>query len=323
MLPRYKKYPVEGIGVTGFAELFLFLNQNAMKRLQILLLIALGYGISMNAFAQKADEIISSYTGANSLGYLQPLADVLTSTFNTGHLHKTSIDSGFHLYLGVTAFSTWIMDDKSRYFQGVTEGIFSPVQQARVPTIVGPREIVTVNGLNGTSYTFPAGLGVKSLLLAAPQITVGSIFGTEFNVRFVGYDFGGDFGKLQFLGGGVRHDVGRYFLKNSRVKISAEYCYQQLKVGNYADLTTHKVGVYAGHQWRLFHYYGYLGYQKGAMNIDYEGSTDASAIHVPLTNQNPLLLAAGMGVRLWIFRLNVHGSFIRPVVGGVSLGLSF
>jgi len=294
-----------------------------MKPLRIILLSVFGSGAFFNAAAQKADQIISSYTGANASGYLQPLADVLTSTFNTGHIHKTSVDSGFHFYVGVTAFSTWILDDKSRYFTGITEGAFQPEQQAQVSTILGPRQIVTVNGLNGSSYTFPAGLGLKSFLTAVPQITIGSIFGTEFNARFFAYDFGGDFGKLQFLGGGLRHDIGRYFVKNSRLKISAEYCYQKLNVGNYADLTTHKIGVYAGHQWKLFHYYGYLGYQKGMMNIDYAGSTDASPVHVPLSIKNPLLLAAGMGVRLWIFRLNVHGSFIRPVVAAASLGLSF
>ncbi|WP_428655043.1 DUF6588 family protein [Runella sp.] len=294
-----------------------------MKRLQTTLLSTVMCLTFLAASAQKADEIISSYTGANASGYLQPLADVLTSTFNTGHIHKTSVDSGFHFYIGLTAFSTWFTDDKSRYFMGTTPNGFLPVQEVRAPTILGPREIVTVNGMNGTSYTFPAGLGTKSVLLAVPQITIGSILGTEFNVRFFGYDFGGDFGKLQFLGGGVRHDIGRYFLKNSRFRISAEYCYQKLNVGNYADLTTHKAGVYAGQQGKLFNYYAYVGYQNGAMNIDYQGSSDASPVHIPLTNKNPLLLAAGMGVRLWIFRLNVHGSFIRPVVAAASLGLSF
>ncbi|MEZ4901504.1 MAG: DUF6588 family protein [Spirosomataceae bacterium] len=96
--------------------------------------------------------------------------------------------------------SALILDDKTRYFMGTTDGIFLPQQQARIPTILGPREIVTVNGLNGTSYTFPAGLGAQSITLAIPQITIGSIFGTEFNARFMAYDFGGDFGKLQFLG---------------------------------------------------------------------------------------------------------------------------
>ncbi|MFN8346542.1 MAG: DUF6588 family protein [Spirosomataceae bacterium] len=294
-----------------------------MKRFYLILLILSASGIFIKTSAQKADEIISSYTGANATGYLQPLADVLTSTFNTGHIHKTSVDSGFHLYLGVSAFSTWILDDKTRYFTGVTEAPFTPEQSARIPTILGPRQLVTVNGLNGTSYSFPAGLGIKSVILAVPQLTIGSILGTEFNARFFAYDFGGDFGKLQFLGGGARHDIGRYFVKDTRLKISAEYCFQKLSVGNYSDLTLHKIGVYAGHQWKLFHYYGYVGYQKGAMNIDYAGSTDASPVHVPLSNKNPVLLAAGMGVRLWIFRLNVHGSFTRPVVVGASLGFSF
>lgn len=143
-----------------------------MKPLRIILFGLLSSGLFYDIYAQKADAIISSYTGPNATGYLQPLANVLTSTFNTGHIHKTSVDSGFHLYVGVTAFSTWILDDKTRYFTGTTDAPFSPEQSARVPTILGPRQIITVNGLNGTSYTFPAGPGIKAVALAVPQLTI-------------------------------------------------------------------------------------------------------------------------------------------------------
>ncbi|MFN8354311.1 MAG: DUF6588 family protein [Spirosomataceae bacterium] len=294
-----------------------------MKRLLISLTLLLGAGMWSTASAQKVDEIISSYSGANAKGFLQPLADVMTSTFNTGQAHKTSIDSGFHLYLGVVAFSTFILDDKLKYFTGTTDRNFSPQQSAQVSTLVGPSKYVTVNGTNGTSYTFPAGLGLKYFSLAVPQITLGNVMGTELNVRFIAIDLGGDFGKISLMGGGLRHDLTRYLPKGFPLTISAEYSYQQFKAGDYVSLTTHKAGIYAGQQGKIFNYFAYVGYQNGSMNIRYNDSVDVSPISIDLTNKNPLLLGVGAGMKLSIFRLYVQGSFISPVVAAGGIGLSF
>lgn len=288
-----------------------------------LIILLLSTGLMFNASAQQVDEIISSYTGINANGYLQPLADVLTSTFNSGHIRKTSIDSGFHLYIGATGFATGINGDRLKYFTGTTDRNFSPEQSAQVSTIVGPAKYVSVNGANGTSYTFPAGLGLKYFVLAVPQITLGSIYGTEFNARFIAVDLGGDFGKISVMGGGVRHDLTRHLMPKSKLKVSAEYCYQQFKAGDYVALTMHKAGVYAGQQGKMFNYYGYVGYQNGAMSINYNGSIDASPVNIKLTNKNPLLLSVGIGAKLSIFRLDLQASFINPLVLTGSFGVNF
>ncbi|MEZ4901505.1 MAG: hypothetical protein R2822_06970 [Spirosomataceae bacterium] len=101
----YKKYPPQGIEIEGLVGLNLLSNQDFYETFTDYSVHIYSNGIFIDTSAQKADEIISSYTGANATGYLQPLADVLTSTFNTGHIHKTSVDSGFHFYIGVSAFS--------------------------------------------------------------------------------------------------------------------------------------------------------------------------------------------------------------------------
>ncbi|MEI7587622.1 hypothetical protein [Runella sp.] len=61
-----------------------------MKPFRILLFGVLSSGLFYDASAQKADAIISSYTGANASGYLQPLADVLTSTLGVGQVSYKS-----------------------------------------------------------------------------------------------------------------------------------------------------------------------------------------------------------------------------------------
>lgn len=292
-----------------------------MKRFLLLLFIVLAS--QLHGFAQKVDELVSSYTGVNANGYFQPLADVLTSTFHTGTAYKTSIDKGFHLYLGVITTTAYITDDKLRFFTGVTDKNFSPQTTAQASTILGPRQLVSVNGLNGTSYTFPAGLGLRNVPLIVPHLTIGNVKGTELDIRFIAIDAGGDFGTIQLAGAGLRHDIGQYFLKKSNLTVSAEYFYQQFKGGNYATLTMHKAGIYAGQQWKLFNYYGYVGYQNGGLNIHYDNPDDGSKVNIDITNKNPLLLGVGMGVKLWVLRINLNASFITPMVAGASLGLNF
>lgn len=273
--------------------------------------------------AQKIDEFIGSYAGPSASGYLQPLSDALTSSFNSGLIHKTSIDSGFHMYLGLSVYGTFILSDQLKYFTGTTERYFSPEQTARVSTILGPAETVTVQGDKGTSYTFPAGLGLQMFSLAAPQITLGNIFGTEFMGRFVAFDLGKDFGKVQLVGGGLRHDLTRYVMPKSRFKLSVEYFYQQLQAGRYAELTTHKGGLYIGQQGKIANYHVYAGYQKGTLDVHYNDSADATPINLTLNNKNPLLLGVGGGLKLWIFRLDVQTSLIRPIVVAGSFGINF
>lgn len=287
----------------------------------ILLFLCIHLWLPSNA--QQVDEIIGSYTGQNAEGYLQPLSDSFTSTLNSGFIHKTSIDSGFHVYIGATAYGAFILGDKLKYFTGTTERYFSPQQTATVSTILGPQENVSLVGDKSTSYTFPAGLGVTYFTLAVPQLTIGNIYGTEFYARFIALNPGEEFGKLQLFGGGFRHDLSRYIIPDSPFLLSVQYCYQQFQGGNYVDLTTHKAGLFAGQQFKIFNYYAYAGYQNGKMQIHYEGSEDASPVQVDLTNKNPLLLSLGMGVKLSVIRFDVQASLISPVVVAGSFGLNF
>jgi hypothetical protein len=274
-------------------------------------------------FAQ-VDNLIGAYSGKNGEGFLQPLANVLTSSFNTGTAHKTSIDSGFHVYLGVIATQSFIIGGDLKYFTGTTPDFFSPMQDATTSTIFGPNQITTVEGLKSTSYSFPAGMGVKWVRLATPQITIGSFFGTEISLRYFGYNVNDDFGKITIMGGGLRHDIGRYFLpKKSKFKITAEAFFQELKTGRYSTSQMLKAGVYAGQQTKKFHYFAYAGYQQGKTNIVYKNTDENIDFNVNLKNSNPLIFGVGAGAKFGI--LNIHGqaNFLSPTVVAVGIGLNF
>ncbi|MES2797242.1 MAG: DUF6588 family protein [Bacteroidota bacterium] len=279
--------------------------------------------VSFHLKAQKLDTFIGNYKGGNANSFLQPVTDVLTSSFNTGTAHKTSIDSGFHVYFGVITTTSFILSDKLKYFESQTPENFTPTQTAKVSTVLGPSSITVVEGKNGTSYTFPAGLGLKAISLAAPQITIGSLFGTEISFRYMAFNFDDDFGKLSLMGVGIRHDIGKYFLKKSKFIVTTELNYQDLQIGKYSDLKTFKVGVYAGQQSKNFHYFTYLGYQSGKQNISYYNSSDEKDYSVQLTNKNPLLIGLGAGLKVSVLRIHTQINLISPIAVALGIGLNF
>ena len=293
-----------------------------MTHARLFILLPL-FVFSYTSKAQSVDAVIGNYTGANANGFLQPLADVLTSSFNTGSVYKTSIENGFHLHFGIIATNAFILGNNLKYFDGQTPDNFQPMQTASVSTILGPANITTVEGKNGTSYSFPAGLGLSSIRLAVPQITIGSLFGTEISIRYFAYNVGGDFGKLIFKGGGIRHDFGKYFLKKSKIKLTAELGYQELQTGKYSNLTALKIGVYAGKQFKILHYFGYLGFQQGKLDINYQNPEDGKSYNFQLTNKNPLLIGVGAGAKSGVLSLHTQINCISPIAIAAGIGLNF
>lgn len=280
--------------------------------------------LSASQLNAQVDNYIGAYKGKNSEGFLQPIVNVLTTSFNTGSVHKTSIDSGFHIYLGVIVSQSFILSNDLKYFNAQTPDNFQPIQEAKASTILGPTAITTVQGDKGTSYSFPGGLAFKWIRLATPQITIGNFFGTEITLRYFQYNVDEDFGKVQIMGAGLRHDIGRYFLpKKSKLKITAEGFYHEIKTGIYSTSKILKAGVYAGQQTKIFHYFGYVGYQQGKTNITYQNIDDGVDYSVNLKATNPLVFGVGVGAKLTIFKIHAQANFLSPVVVSAGLGLNF
>jgi hypothetical protein len=82
------------------------------------------------------DDYIDSYAGENAVPYVQPLADIFTSSINTGVWEWSAIDRDFYLRLKLQGMVSW-PTESMRTFTGTTTGDFRPVQTAEVPTIIG------------------------------------------------------------------------------------------------------------------------------------------------------------------------------------------
>jgi len=246
--------------------------------------------------AQNIEDVLGRYAGANADGFLQPLADVLGASMSSGWARSADIRPGFHLKLSAVAAATPISDD-ARFFQGTTEG-FSPQTSAQAPTILGPTDPVAVSGVGGTSYVFPGGIDVSLLGTVAPQLTLGTVAGTEAMVRWFSADIDEDFGSVKLLGLGGRHDIDQYF-GELPVQLAAGVYWQSFEVGDVVSSKTLTAMAHVSRGFSLLTLYGGAGYETSSTDISYARAGEP-AIEVSLDGGNSLRLNGGVALQLFV-----------------------
>jgi hypothetical protein len=290
----------------------------SMNRIIPTLIIAVFFNIPV--LSQKIEDFVSQYSKANGSEYLQPLADVFGADFNTGLFHSAQIKKmGFQLYLGVVT-STAFIPDKRTTFTATTEGGFLPVKTAEVPTLLGPAKCVDVSGNNGTVYVFPGGLNATMLPLAVPQLTLGSVFGTDVTIRYFGYSINKDIGKLNLFSWGLRHSISQY-VKVLPLDLAVGFYKQQFSLGDYVKCNSWYAGVQASKRISLFTLYGGLGYENTKMDINYTSQNDNTQVDFSLTGSNNMRFTAGVTFNLGPVKLNVDYNLASQSVLCAGLGI--
>ena len=201
----------------------------SLTSLSILVLVVLWM---TNTGSAQIKENLERYSEENGTGYLKPLVDGLGASMNRGWTQSAEIPVlGLRLRLSAHAMLAPVPDD-DKTFAATTQGQFSPQQTAQVSTVVGSEKSTSVTGQGGTMYTFPGGFDINSLGVAVPQLTVGSLFGTEFILRYFSADLDDeDLGEFSLTGYGVRHSISQYF-PLFPISLSAGFFYQNVSIGD-------------------------------------------------------------------------------------------
>jgi len=257
------------------------------------------------ALGQDIGDYISKYTSVNGKGYMQPLADVFSADLNSGLFQAGRLSRvGFHVTIGVQGIVAPIGDEE-KTFLAQTEEPFSPQQTAKVPTVFGKNEVVSVTGSGGTLYNFPGGFDMKMLPLVVPQVSLGSILGTEATVRYFMANVGEDIGDLTLTGIGVRHSLSQY-LPLSPLDFSIGVFSQTFKVGDIVDAKTLYYGLQAGKAFGPLSIYGGAGYESADVSIEYEQDTgdQVTKISFDLKAKKQMRYTVGIGVKLAILKIH-------------------
>ncbi|MCG8580780.1 MAG: hypothetical protein MI866_12735 [Bacteroidales bacterium] len=297
-----------------------------MRRLVCVMVLSI---FVSGVYAQTVEEILSKYTEENGQMYLQPFADAFSADFNSGLFHNAKVKKkGFSIYIGVVAQVATI-SNSAKYFQAYTDSELFPQQGPyKVPTVFGPTEGVSVpiDGTGGMyEYVFPGGFDVDYLPLAMPQITIGSLFGTDFTARYITLDVD-DYGKIDVFGWGVRHSIDQY-IPALPVALSVGYYNQSFKVGEYMDAKTNVVNLQTSITIPVITFYGGLGYETSKVDVQYvyEGSEiseltePGDEIKFELEGANTIRATLGLCFNLG--PVKIHGDYNMAKQNTFAVGL--
>ena len=211
-----------------------------------------------------------------------------------------------------------------RTFTGKTTGDFSPMQTAIVPTILGDKNTIILQGEDTTFYAFAPGFDLKRLLLGTPQMTIGGFLHSEISGRFLSFSLGEEFGKVNFFGIGARHFISSYF-NAPPVDVSIGYFYHHIEAGDYLDSDQHLFSVHLGKSGKFFSGQLMAGYQtsSSAINYVYEDGDDQYDIDLFLKNENTFIVEASFGLKVGPFFAYSAASYAQHVSLSGGFGLFF
>ena len=278
---------------------------------------------------------LSAYTGANATGYLQPLANAFGADLNCGIFRSASIPHlRPSLRLEVQVMSVFFGDD-DKTFMAVTEHGFSPEQRVSAPTVVGSEKAVLVDGDGGTSYAFPGGFDLHSFALAAPQLRVGGLYGTEAIFRFFALKVGGgdkegdkDLGDINFFGFGLKHDISQYMPPGIPVDLSAGFFWQRLSIGenekggHLMESNAFSIGVQASKKLGFFFVpYSGLSYDTHSMAVSYDSESGGVKKTENIDLDKTATLHFTLGLMLNTPGMNIFGEYNIASLSSFSFGV--
>ena len=208
-----------------------------------------------------------------------------------------------------------------------------------------PIEITTVAGMTDV-YTIPqhtidTGVGGKlddmsALPLFAPQLGVGTVFGTRAYLRYLPSVEIEDLGEFSYWGVGLQHNVKAWIPVPMPIDISLAAFTQRLKIGDIVDAKATTVGLNAGKTFgfRFLSVTPYTGlmYEKSTMefNYDYEigenpitNESITQNINFEMDGENEGRLVIGSAFRLGVYYFSADYNIGKYNSITANLGVAF
>ena len=274
--------------------------------------------------AQELESIIDLYLSDNGDAYIAPLASVFTTSLNSGFLHSAEIKKGFHIEAGIVSNFGFIPKSYQTYVANVE--LQGQNYSEEAPTIFGNNSSITIDAYGGTTLSFPAGLDLSFLPLAAPHIKIGSVLGTEAIIRFWGYNTAEEeLGRLQLFGWGLRHSISQYLGDDPSMDIAISYYQQSFDVGTLIQAKSSMAHLQAGNTHGIFNYYLFTALQSGDMNIyyEFEASGQTEIIDMDLKNEQSFMAGAGFGLKLAFLYVHAEANVGKQLTGSAGIGIGF
>lgn len=175
--------------------------------------------------------------------------------------------------------------------------------------------------------------------LAAPQLSIGTVFGTQAQFRFLPSVKLGDLGEFSYFGFGILHNPGIWLSNPLPVDVSVGFNTQNLKVGDIFKTSATSFGVYASKQFgpgalNITPYAGIL-FESSTVDVNYNTTIDVpitvggvtsyiptpTGVSFSLKGENTTRLTVGASLKLALISLSVDYNIAKYNV--ISASLSF
>ncbi|MCX5752448.1 MAG: autotransporter domain-containing protein [Candidatus Krumholzibacteria bacterium] len=287
--------------------------------------------------AAQIEDQLSAYTGANAKGYLQPFSSAFGADLNTGIFRTASIPKmGPKIRLELQIMSV-IFGDDDRTFRAVTERGFTPKTYANAPTVVGSGKALMVEAADSTAFFFPGGFDLNSFALAAPQLRVGGVFGTEVILRYFALNIGGsddssgtELGNISLFGIGLKHSISQYLPPLFPVNLSAGFFWQTFSLGENKEgdklisSKTLSIGVQASKKMAMFFEpYAGVSYDTHSMSVSYESKASDTPIDIDVDFEKESSMHLTLGLMLEFPVVKGFAEYNIAGQNSFALGLGF
>lgn len=291
-------------------------------------------------------------------GYVQPLTDAMGSDLNGGLFRTADVGNGFlpglpfDVYLGVGVSGALLQDSNEQFvFEGetitVSEGgvtqevNVSATPDNQVPTVFGDTnpdgQLRFENQATGevSEQPIPPALVNTSIApLPVPQLGLGSIAGTDVQVRYLPETDISDYGSVELTGVAVRHDLDQWVPAPLPFNLAAQGSWNQISIDDsdnseVMDASGWAVNVQASKGVPALPLVLYGGLQYERFDVDYNytfegpnGGTNEISLSQDATTSTRGL--AGLSLTLAIVRINVDYAVTNGnnvVTGGLGLRL--
>jgi hypothetical protein len=262
----------------------------------------------------------------NVEGYLQPAADMFGANINTGYFRSASISTfGLHLSFDIVGMAAPVSDDQ-KTFMATTPAGFNPAT-FQTATIFGePGTTVTHATNSALKYKGSDGIfNTKMFPFVMPQLTIGSVMGTDAVVRYVPLPKIGE-DKIPATTAwsvGVRHSVSQY-IPLIPVDIAAGVLYSKFKCGDLFDATGLTYGVQVSKTLAVLTVYGGFNMESSKLKVTYTSSNPVAPenIALELTGKRKASFTGGLDLSLGGIHIfgNANLGSVTNFVAGLGFG---
>jgi hypothetical protein len=189
--------------------------------------------------------------------------------------------------------------------------ITDPLGGQQTIAVPADKLVLPVTGLLGDKKI----LGKNLVPLAAPQLTIGTVFGTQFTFRYLPQiKVSDEIGKARYFGWGIQHNPGVWLPVPLPLDVSASFFHQSLKVGSIFEASATAFGVNASKQFGLPEinvtpYAGFM-FESSSMTFTYDYTLDTPTGEIPqritfdLKGENKTRLTFGLSIKLLVININ-------------------